>query len=397
MGAADRIKVTHILTRPELGGAQANTLHTVRHLDRRRFAPSLITSPDGPLAGEAAAIPDAEIVFVRDLVREIRPLTDWQAADELVRVLQALAPDIVHTHSSKAGVLGRWAARRAGVPVVVHTVHGFPFHDHQSLIARSVFVGVERVMARCTDRFICVSHADIAKGERHRIFTSERVTLIRSGIDLSACRSASGQGVALRDALGVPDDAPLVGMVACFKPQKDPVTFVRIAAEVHRELPEARFLMVGDGALRGAVEAARRAAGLDDVVLLPGWRRDIPAVMDACDVVALTSLHEGLPRVVPEAMACSRPVVATAVDGTPELVTDGETGYLVPPGSVRMAADRIMQLLRDPDAARQMGEAGSRRVAAFDIDAMVRRQEELYLELLGVPAVVTTEVSHARC
>ena len=397
MPAAGRIKVTHILTRPELGGAQVNTIYTVRHLDRDRFAPSLITAPDGPLAGDAAAIPRAEVIFVPDLVREIRPGKDWRAGRKLVRLLRALSPQIVHTHSSKAGMLGRWAARRAGVPVVVHTVHGFPFHDHQPAVVRRLFIGLERAAARLTDRFVCVSRADVEKGRRYRVFDPSRATLIRSGIDIGACRAARGRGADLRAELGLPGAAPLVGMVACFKPQKDPVGFVRVAALVRHTVPDARFLMIGDGELRPAVEAARREEGLDGSLLLAGWRRDIPAVMDACDVVVLTSLHEGLPRVIPEAMACARPVVATAVDGTPEAVSDGVTGYLVPPRDAGQAAGRIVQLLRDPAAAQRMGGAGARRVTEFDIVAMVRRQEELYLDLLGVPAAVNRGECHARC
>ena len=170
--------------------------------------------------------------------------------------------------------------------------------------------------------------------------------------------------------------------MACLKPQKDPVAFVEVAARVRREVPGAWFVLVGDGALRARVEEARRCHGLEDRLLLVGWRRDIPAVMDALDVLVLTSLHEGRPRVVPEAMASSRPVVATAVDGTPEAVTDGETGFLVPPRDAACAAGRVVELLTDPSRARSMGEEGLRRVPEFDIDEMVRRQESLYKELV---------------
>ena len=392
MPATQRIKVTHVLTQPELGGAQANTLYTVRNLDRREFAPSLITSPDGPLAGEMAAIPDAEVAFVPALVGPIRPVQDWRAGRELCRLLRAFRPDIVHTHSSKAGILGRWAASRTGVPMIVHTVHGFPFHDRQPRSLRRLYITLERAAARRTDRFVCVSRADIAKGERHGIFGRHQVTLIRSGIELSSCRRAHGQGKRIRAELGLPADAPLVGMVACFKPQKDPVTFVRVAARVRQAVPRARFLLVGDGSLRTAVERVRAEEGLQDALVLTGWRRDIPEIMDACDVMVLTSLHEGLPRVVPEAMACGRPMVATAVDGTPEAVAEGVTGYLFRPGDVDTAAERIIRLLGDPEAARRLGNEALGRAPEFDIGEMVRRQEQMYRELMGV----TPTMHHAR-
>lgn len=383
MAAGERIKVAHLLTKPELGGAQANTLYTVRHLDRTRFYPSLVTSPDGELAGDMACIQDAQVAFVPDLVREIRPLRDGRAACELVKVIRSIGPRIVHTHSSKAGILGRWAARRAGVPLVIHTVHGFPFHDHQRLARKTFYVALERMASRLTDRFVCVSRADMTKGEAYHVFDSERVELIRSGISLEDYRRAAGTGMGLRGELGIPRTAPLAGMVACFKPQKDPLTFVRAAAQVARRVSAARFLMVGDGELRGAVQRVRAEEGLGDRLVVTGWRRDIPRVMDALNVCVLTSLHEGLPRVVPEAMACARPVVATAVDGTPEAVSEGRTGYLVPPGDIQRTAARVSELLLDPDRARRMGEEAARRVGEFDIDRMVQRQEQMYLDLMA--------------
>jgi glycosyltransferase involved in cell wall biosynthesis len=243
MAAQRRIRVMHVLTQPELGGAQANTLYTVQHLDRRRFAPALVTSPDGPLAAEMAAIPDAEVTFLPDLVRQIRPHRDARAAWRLLRLLQTARPDVVHTHSSKAGILGRWAARRAGVPVVVHTVHGFPFHDHQPAVLRAAYVAMERAAARRTHRFICVARSDMDKGEAAGIFRREAAVLIRSGIPLAACRQAAGSGVAVRAELGIPPTAPLVGMVACLKPQKDPIAFVGVGP--------VRLLRDGDDVVTG--------------------------------------------------------------------------------------------------------------------------------------------------
>ncbi|MCZ6746774.1 MAG: glycosyltransferase family 4 protein [Acidobacteria bacterium] len=383
MSHESRIRVTHILTKPELGGAQANTLYTVRHLDRRRFAPALVTSPQGPLAAEMAALEDTQVTFVPELVSPIRPLTDWVAMERLVAILRQSRPHIVHTHSSKAGLLGRVAARRAGVPVVIHSVHGFPFHDWMSAARRTFYWALERGAARLTDQFICVARSDIKKGVQAGIFTEEHVQLIRSGIPLEPFRQAKGLGAAVRQEMGIPAKAPLVAMVACLKPQKDPLAFVEMAARVLEQVPEAWFLLVGDGKLRAQVMAARRRLGLGERLHLAGWRRDIPAVMDALDVLVLTSLHEGLPRVVPEAMARGRAVVATAVDGTPEAITEGETGCLVAPGDIDGMARRVTWLLQDPLRGKRLGEAASKQVGEFDIDDMVRRQEQLYDGLMA--------------
>ena len=378
MSSASRIRVTHILTTPELGGAQANTLYTVGHLDRCRFAPALVTSPQGPLAAEMAALEDTQVTFVPELVRPIRPLTDWEAMERLVAILRQSRPHIVHTHSSKAGLLGRVAARRAGVPIVIHSVHGFPFHDWMPPARRTFYWALERGAARLTDQFICVARSDIKKGVKSGIFTEENVQLIRSGIPLEPFRQAEGLGAGVRQEVGIPPGAPLVAMVACLKPQKDPLACVEVAARVLEQVPAAWFLLVGDGELRSQVMAARRRLGLEERLYLVGWRRDIPAVMDALDVLVLTSLHEGLPRVVPEAMARGRAVVATAVDGTPEAISEGETGFLVAAGDIDGMARRVTRLLQDPPGRKRLGEAASKRVSEFDIDDMVRRQEQLY-------------------
>ena len=182
-----------------------------------------------------------------------------------------------------------------------------------------------------------------------------------------------------RDELGVPADAPLVGMIAPFKPQKDPCGFIEVAARVAAIMPDARFVLVGDGALRPAVEAAVRRLGLENRVSLPGWRRDIPEVLQALDILVMTSLWEGLPRVFLEAMATGRPIVATNVDGARDAIEEGETGYLVPIRAYDRLADRVIQLLRNPEDARRMGARGRERVfPRFDIDVMVKRLDELY-------------------
>jgi glycosyltransferase involved in cell wall biosynthesis len=207
--------------------------------------------------------------------------------------------------------------------------------------------------------------------------------VIRSGIAIDAYRCRPEARAAARAALGVPPGAPLVGMIACLKPQKAPEDFVAVAARVRAALPEARFFLAGDGERRQAVEAAARAAGLDGAFQLLGWRRDVPELLAALDVLVLTSRWEGLPRVLPQAMAAGRPVVATNVNGAPEAVRDGVTGYLVPPGDIAGLADRVIALLRDPATREAMGRAARAAVHEFDATEMVRRQEALYGRLVA--------------
>jgi glycosyltransferase involved in cell wall biosynthesis len=383
-----RARVVHVITKLELGGAQQNTLYTVRHLDRARFEVALVTGTEGELIEEARAIPDCRLHLVTDLVREVAPVRDVRTLLALTRLLArerrtTEAPVIVHTHSSKAGILGRAAARLAGVPIVVHSIHGYGFHDGQRPAVRRLYVALERAAARWTDAFIAVAEENRRTGIALGLFPPERCEVIRSGIAIDAYRCRPEARAAARAALGVPPGAPLVGMIACLKPQKAPEDFVAVAARVRAALPEARFFLAGDGERRQAVEAAARAAGLDGAFQLLGWRRDVPELLAALDVLVLTSRWEGLPRVLPQAMAAGRPVVATNVNGAPEAVRDGVTGYLVPPGDIAGLADRVIALLRDPATREAMGRAARAAVHEFDATEMVRRQEALYGRLVA--------------
>jgi glycosyltransferase involved in cell wall biosynthesis len=375
------VKVCHIITMLELGGAQQNTLYTVTHLDRDGFEPLLVAGAEGPLVEEARRS-GVRCHFLRSLVRPISPWRDPAALLSLVRLLRRERPEVVHTHSSKAGILGRAAAAIAGVPVIIHSIHGWGFHRDQGLLTNRLFVGLERMAARMTTAFIAVSEANMREGEALGILAEGRVHLIRSGIRLSEFRPT--RGVALSEVgLGGRGGGVTVGMVACFKPQKAPLDFVKVAAEVTGRFPETKFVLAGDGELRGEIEELIGRLGLAGRITLLGWRRDIPELMRSFDILLHTSRWEGLPRVFPEAMATGLPVVATRVDGAPEAIQDGVSGILVEPGDVEGMARAVVELIRDPERRLSMGRAGLERVAAWDIDSMVRSQESLYRKLLN--------------
>jgi glycosyltransferase involved in cell wall biosynthesis len=375
-------RICHIITKLELGGAQQNTLHTVTHLDRSRFETMLVTGSEGILVDEAKSS-EVRTVFLPGLVREISPWRDLRTATALIALLRRERPDVVHTHSSKAGILGRFAAVVAGVPAIVHSIHGWGFHPGQSAPRRALYVAAERLASHATSAFIGVSRANLEEGEHLRILRPGQFRLIRSGIRLEQFAPASGNGAEPPPWPTAPDDGPTVGMVACFKPQKAPADFVEVAAAVLRSEPRTRFVLVGDGELRGAVEERIDAAGIAGRVALVGWRRDIPALMRAFDVLLHTSRWEGLPRVFPEAMATGLPIVATRVDGAPEAVEEGVNGRLLEPGDIDGMAAALVDLIRSPGERRRMGEAGLKRVPEWDIDRMVRDQEDLYDDLLA--------------
>ncbi len=375
--------ICHIITSLELGGAQQNTVFTVSHLDASRFRAVLITGEPGLLDQDAKALPGVDFYQVPTMVRPLRPWRDLRALVCLTMLLRTLKPAIVHTHSSKAGVLGRLAAWFAGVPIIIHTVHGFGFTRYQHPLLRHLLLSVERIVARLTTRFFAVSEANRRQGVAAGLFPADRCTVIRSGVDLAAFRQTRVDAPQKKRELGLEPTRPVVGMIAPFKPQKAPVDFVRMADLVHRSRPDVQFLLVGDGELRGAVEAECAERGLVTVLRLAGWRRDIPGILRCLEVLVLTSLWEGLPRVYLEALASGVPVVGTRVDGAAEVVRDGVTGFLTEPGDVRALAERVLHVLAHPEEARRMGRNGQALPLEFDIHEMVRQQEREYDTLLA--------------
>ncbi len=384
-----KARVVHIITRLELGGAQQNTLFTVSHLDTKRFSAALLCGEGGILNHEAAGLEGVEFKLVPGLVREISPASEVRAFRRLRAMLVeeiknwSPVPVIVHTHSSKAGILGRWAAYSAGVPVIIHSFHGFGFNDYQPFWTKRFYIAAEWLTARITTVFICVSRANLERAVSLGFGPREKFLLIRSGIDIRAFERRPIDVRARRRELGVGESGPLVVMVSNFKPQKNPLDFARAASVVLKDVPDAWFVVAGDGVLRNELEALIHQQGIKDRFRLLGWRRDIREILWAADLFVLTSLWEGLPRVYPEAMAAGLAIVGTKVDGAPEAVVNGENGYLVEPGDVKGLAQRIIEILTDEKLRKRMGEKGRALVNEFDINLMLSKQEELYENLLA--------------
>jgi glycosyltransferase involved in cell wall biosynthesis len=371
--------VCHIITKLELGGSQKITLRTLAHLDRSKFRPVLIVGGEaGELDMDGARILGEEFYRVASLVRAIRPVQDLRALFSLTRLLQRIRPLIVHTHSSKAGILGRWAARLAGVPVIVHSVHGFGFTPTQHPALKRFFILLERWSSAFTQWVFTDSEANRQQGIALGLFTEDRSAMLPPGIDLRAIRAVRINRDDKRHSLGLDPAKPLIGMVAPFKPQKSPLDFVRVASHVCRQRADAHFVMVGDGELRQAVEEEIRRLDLAQSITLTGWRRDVPQIMKCLDVFLLTSGWEGLPRVYLEALSCGVPAVGTCVDGAAEVVIDGVNGFLKEPGDVEGLADRVLWLLNHTEAAKAMGARGMSLSEKFDCYEVVRQQEYRY-------------------
>ncbi|HEY6084358.1 MAG TPA: glycosyltransferase family 4 protein [Nitrospira sp.] len=371
--------VCHIITKLELGGAQQNTLYTVSHLDKTKFHPVLITGEPGLLDEEAKALAGEAFFQVPSMVRAIHPCKDLLAFWKLTRILKRLRPAIVHTHSSKAGVLGRMAAHFTGVPVIIHSIHGYGMTPAQHPLLRRMLLSVERLVARKTTRFFAVSEANRRQGIEWKLFQSDRCGVIRSGVDLDALRRTSVDRLAKRRELGLDPLRSVIGMVAPLKPQKAPLDFVKMAAKVRQANTSVQFILVGDGELRSEVEQESQRLGLNSAFHLLGWRRDVAEILRCLDVFVLTSRWEGLPRVYLEALATGVPIVGTRVDGAEEVVKDGQNGFLLNPGDVDGLAAKVCEFLaRGPVAWSRDTDLGKE----FDIKEMVRRQEEEYERLI---------------
>lgn len=364
-----KINLLYVVTKLELGGAQKHVLTLIRYADTEKYNLFLFTAQDGFLMEEALSIQGLVIQRSRFFERSINPFKDIFVFFEIVRFIRAHRIEIIHTHSSKAGILGRFAAKGAGVKAIIHTVHGWPFHGFQSSIVRRFFIWLERSAARFTDLILVVSDADRARGLSAKIGTLNQYCLIRLGLERG---DFVVKGPSLRSSLGINEGDLVVGMVACLKPQKAPHDFVRLARVLTQKKNNLKFIVAGDGLLRRDLEKSIRRYQLSDSVLLLGWRLDIPEVLAAMDVFVLTSLWEGLPVSVLEAMAAGKSVVVTDTGGISEIIRDSENGFLIRPGAIEAMAEKVGALLQSPEMRQRMGErAGQSIDEQFSVRSMI--------------------------
>jgi glycosyltransferase involved in cell wall biosynthesis len=375
-----RVKLLYVITKLELGGAQKQLLNLIRGLDKEKFTPFLFTAKEGLILNETLSIPGLTVKTSKWLERPINPLKDFLALFEVYQFIKKNKITIVHTHSSKAGILGRLAARLAKVRFLIHTVHGWSFNDYQPLVLRRLFIFLERIVGKFTDRIIVVSYHDKEKGMNNGIGKEGKYVIIRYGIDYTEFRKRNQN---IRRELGINLDDLLVTNISCLKPQKSPLDFVKLSSLVNQNLPNVKFLLVGDGQLRENIEGFISRFGLKHNFILTGWRQDIPEILSATDILVLTSLWEGLPIVALEAMAVGLPVVATSTGGVEEVVIDGETGFIVAQKDMYKMSERLATLLKDSDLKRRMGENAKNNLDSnFTIQEMVKNNQSLYENLI---------------
>jgi len=376
----ERIRVLHVITRLVVGGAQENTLLTAARLDCARYDVTLVSGPTvGPEGSLETQIPWS-IAFERipELVRAPHPVKDLVALRRLYTLMRRDRYHIVHTHTTKAGLLGRFAARLARVPVVIHTPHGHAFHDYLSPGGSEALKLVERGLARWTHRIICLTEAERRDHLRFRIAPPEKFEVIHSGVDIETFQRAGMSPLLTRGTAGLPADGPLVGCVARLVPVKGVRYLLEAIPSVRAAVPTARVVFVGDGPLRAELECRAAALGLDGAAVFLGLRRDIAEIMPLFDVVVLPSLNEGMGRVAVEALAAGRPLIASRVSGIQDVVIDGETGLLVPPADPAALARAIVRCLSSPGFAVTLGTKARDEIHKYSVESMISKIDRLY-------------------
>jgi glycosyltransferase involved in cell wall biosynthesis len=372
---AERVRVAQVVTR-FIAGAGGVALRGARALDPDRYQVTVLAADGGSLLDEAERS-GFKVVRLRHMVPELNPRADTRALRELTDRLGGGAFQVVHTHSAKAGALGRWAARSVGVPAIVHTFHGFPFHDFQSRIRRRGYIEVERRLGRITSRFLAVGAAVAADAIRLGIAPCDRIRVIAAVVGDDLPPTSPESRARARRLLGLPPDVPVIGTVGRLDHQKAPEDMIAALAQLGR--PDVRLVWVGDGPLRAKAQQALSAHGLEDRFLLLGERQDVPAILPGLDVFAMSSLYEGLPCAVVEAMTCGIPVVATAVNAVPEIVVPGRTGVLARPHDPGSLARGMAWLLDHPEEAARMAVAGREQLGdRFVAEALGRDLQETY-------------------
>jgi len=381
------MRVIHVITRLIVGGAQENTAASVLGLrEKPGLDVTLVAGPSlGPEGSLESLFADGPPVLtvVPELVRPVNPWQDCLAWKKLTELFRARRPDLVHTHSGKAGILGRLAAARAGVPIILHTIHGPSFGPFQGPLANSLFRAAERHAARVTTHFVVVADAMKRQYLNAGIGRTDQYTKIFSGFPLEPFL-ASTNDLQLRARLGLAPDHIVVGKIARLFKLKGHDDLLAVAPELVRLCPQIRFLLIGDGPWRGRLEQQARSLGIEKSVVFTGLVAPaaVPSLVGIMDMLVHLSSREGLPRALPQALAAARPVVAYDTDGAREVCLENETGFLLQPGDLPGLRERILRLARDAALRQRLGHRGQQFVQQrFGVQRMVDDLHQLYLRL----------------
>ncbi len=377
------IKILHVHTLPIVSGSGINTYLTMRGMDRKRYKSELACAPGGRLI-DLVQEHHMEVRTFKNLVQPLHPVKDTLALMSLIFFLKKNPYHVVHTHNSKAGFSGRLAARLAGVPVIVHTVHGFSFHDQEPPWRKNLFRNMERMASYWCDKMIFISQPLVDWALRERVTCREKIVKIYSGIELDMFRPLTrDQKDRIREKWKLNRNETVIGIVSKLWDGKGHEVLIEAFRELKREIKNLRLVIVGEGYLLNKLRGLVNEYRLSDSVLFTGFQMEVSEIIATFDVAVLPSFFEGMGRVLLEAMAMEKPVVASRVGGIPDLVEHGINGLLVRPGNVQELAGALKKILNDEGLARKMGIRGRKRIKEkFDADVMAKSIEKVYQGLL---------------
>lgn len=383
------MRICHVITRLIIGGAQENTVLSCRGLAAKGHDVTLVagteTGPEGSL-WQAARESGARCIELASMQRAVRPLDDWRAYRELVTLFRELKPDVVHTHSSKAGIVGRAAARKAAVPVIVHTIHGMSFNRTQSWVTRTGYRVLEQRAARYTDKIVTVADAMIEQAVAAGIGSRDRMITIRSGLEVGRFAPDESMRRSVRADWGVADNEIVAGTVARLFENKGYEEIITAMPSASKRAPRLRFVWVGEGGHRERYERELNRLGLRERIIMLGLvpPGEVPRLLNGFDMLVHASRWEGLPRAVVQALLTEVPAISFDNDGAPEIVLPERTGILVRLGDVDGLSDAIVRLATDANFRRELGRNGRVRcMTEFDADRMVDQLDSLYGQLLA--------------
>ena len=395
--ATDRIKVIHVITRLDKGGSAENTVLTLAGLDRNRYDLVLVKGPttESEMSrAESVAVEQnlrklgergVHIATVPTLLRRVDPYGDLLAFFALFRIFRRERPAIVHTHTSKAGILGRWAARLTGCALIVHTPHGHIFWGYFGRFLTSAFLFLERWTAPITSRIIVLTEQEKKDHLALDIAPERKFATIHSGVALDDFSKPVPGGSDLRRELGIQEDAFVIGSVGRLTAVKGHRFLIEAAGLVVAVYPETKFIVLGHGELKGALEEQAARLGLAEHILFLGWRPDVARVLSIFDLFVLPSLNEGMGKVLIESMASGKPIIASRIGGIVDLIEEGKNGVLVPPADSGALAQAILKLREDGALRRALAECGRQTATHFSDAAMVQKIHTLYCDLLSHP------------
>ena len=391
-----KTRIIHIITRLDKGGSAETTLQVVSLLNRERYEVFLahglsLESNMGVMEQEVLArdLSLAEkrgirVFSIPSLLRRLSLKNDLLAFFSIYRLIKRIKPHIVHTHTSKAGVLGRLAACLARVPIIIHTPHGHVFHSYYGYIMTKIIVLVERILSLMTDKITALTDRERDEHLEQGVASIEKYVIIHSGVMLQQIMNTNIDVETGKKEFDIPQNSNVIGVVGRLVPIKGHKYLVSAAKRIIKEFGNTVFVFVGDGYLEARLQRQAESLGVRKNIIFAGWRNDVIKILGLFDVLVLPSLNEGMGKVLIEGMALGKPIVASSVGGIIDLVKNGDNGILVPPRDSDGLSDAILNLIRNKKLAQELGKNGKAKVyPEYDTTVMIRQIEDLYESLLN--------------